>query len=1813
MIANMNEKGRQTKLLAAIAVFAMVVCAFAAIMPSDNVEGATSITPSTLDYGDTVELDQTSWNAMTTNSLVSVSAPEGGVKTITLLANQTWELTGNITETNASVDLNGHNLKITGAYTLSVTYAGGADDLGAVIMSKATTAANLCIDGTTVNFIGSGDRAGGAWTVDAMNISQIMVNNNATFNVSKSDASATGTLWHTDANSAGTGATKVDGNNTVLFVQNSTINFTNEAPSIAGVQNTAIIATNSTITSDLNGGSLAVYLSLNNSTVNGDIVGLYAANLTGTSSINADTVGIFSGTAQSAYEGFTTNVVNLGQGTSITATTILNSLTDGTARGEDSATVTGSGTISGAFTQATASATNNAVAAYDFKLIGVTIGTSTISTTAYLDDVTLSGNVTVIGTVMIPQGSTVTLGNYTLTGSTIYNLGTSTISGATTELPSRTQTVTSGSAVVDLINVGYSDITISNDVTIPAGSNLTIGSGDTLNLGTHTMTVAEGDDFTVANGATISGSGTIAISGDSTARFNLADGTYAFTIKTTNADEDESSIAFTGLKSANFSVTVGSVNLQGDYVLDETSGNITLNGEVNVTGDTNIDGKVTMSDGASLTIPAGFTFTADSITGTGDEVVYLRGNLVLDGNTDNFTDAVLRVASGAQYSGVMASATGTIVYDNQDGEFEFGDTLNSDYTVTSSEYLSRSLVIPEGVTLYIGPNGALNLARNDILVYGTIEVQTNGSISGTSGHETIYLLRGGSIVNDGVIGSGVPVTVSAVTNSLNTEYGITPGYTGTGAVEMQNVSGVEFGLANTTSNNNLSYQLTVTGSFEADGTNAPYGVTVDGVRIIGDVYVGQDVMFTVAGTSTLMGSAVMDVDGVLNASGANGNAGNINLVMANNSTINMYGKMTGTILAQTGDYQSRSSYDAITGDKDTEFSIGQINNDNSVDSNAYITGFTLSVSSYEYQSGTGSNAVTMTAQRLYISGTLSFECTDNLNHDFDGNIVFGGAINPVVAADTTLALDEGMGITMEGNTLAIQVLGQIQTVGAPDVTRYIGSSYTVTVTTPARSTTGYIVPFETAMGAIGTADRNTVTVMGQLEILNDVTLAAGQILNINGASVTIDEDAELILEARSTLTGQVVNVDGIMTAYNGSSYTAPISYDTLTRGTDYVRYCGIVAAIGIAQPGDTIQVTNPVSGVENLTIPQGVTVNASANITLTGNLVIEQEATLAMTDASTLNMNGERSTVTVNGTLDLEEGTLVFGQNTANNAITSTGTTVFSGTNLDDLVASNATVNGVAYTNEETLDILTSAETALAAAAAQDINKNVTVYGTVSAGDLQVAVDMTVADGARASFSSITLANGNTITLIGELTGAVTVQTGVAGSETDSTVDLNRASGIEIEAGYVTDSQNVRTNEMYVNNYDIDTLSGRLTVSAGTATINGTLTVDGANNTVTVASGATLLVKENAVLNVGDAATAANRTANAVIVDGTLIVDQGAVNVGFVGENGYMLINGTFQVADQTTDVIVAAGSTLTVTGTLDISVTDGEEGSVTVNGVLVVGDKPATLGTVGAGVVNGAVNTAGNGYIKAYTGADLTNALIDVDAAGTSVSESTAFYINSQLYMDVYSSNADAITLGSAAVAGNFLYDEGFSLTGYETSYGSGNGMVTVVDITDWFTDADMTVNASNTASLGNPDALYFKANTSTVQVVVSVGEGISLYIDNIRQTSGYPATLTVGTHTVSAQVNPGFSGDITIQFNGQTITNGEFTITADMASAAYEGTITVTASGNITSDSGSGDITVNVPSQDDGMSLTDILLIVLVILILVMAIIVALRLMRS
>ena len=99
----------------------------------------------------------------------------------------------------------------------------------------------------------------------------------------------------------------------------------------------------------------------------------------------------------------------------------------------------------------------------------------------------------------------------------------------------------------------------------------------------------------------------------------------------------------------------------------------------------------------------------------------------------------------------------------------------------------------------------------------------------------------------------------------------------------------------------------------------------------------------------------------------------------------------------------------------------------------------------------------------------------------------------------------------------------------------------------------------------------------------------------------------------------------------------------------------------------------------------------------------------------------------------------------------------------------------------------------------------------------------------------------------------------------------------------------------------------------------------------------------------------------------------------------------------------------------------------------------------------------------------------------------------------------------------------------------------------------------------------------------------------------------VAAGTHQITVKLSNGYTGVVEMSFGGQTITDGNISITG----SDYAGTTYVVSITNI--DASQNDPVSPSTGGDDGLGLTDYLLIVLVILIVIMAIIVALRLMRS
>ena len=351
---------------------------------------------------------------------------------------------------------------------------------------------------------------------------------------------------------------------------------------------------------------------------------------------------------------------------------------------------------------------------------------------------------------------------------------------------------------------------------------------------------------------------------------------------------------------------------------------------------------------------------------------------------------------------------------------------------------------------------------------------------------------------------------------------------------------------------------------------------------------------------------------------------------------------------------------------------------------------------------------------------------------------------------------------------------------------------------------------------------------------------------------------------------------------------------------------------------------------------------------------------------------------------------------------------------------------------------------------------------------------------------------------------------------------------------------------------------------------------------LTVASGATLEIAKDK--------TVAIDGYNTVTVAGTLNV-IGTLNVGQTTDVEKFVVSGTMTVDGS------ASVETITVTGTLNVTDNETTTGSMSVSVAISIGEAAETLGATGS--VNGAVTLSGNAYALAYPGTTVAAS----NFGNESSVNSTQFYINGALYVTAYAT-VTALAIGTDADENNgFMAD--VEITGFVTSKDNKSIINTV---TNWFEDEAMEIPLTgNTFNVGDKNAVYIQLEPANAEIKYSVGTGISLYVDGIKvDSSSVAVPISVGTHTVTATVNPGYAGEVTITFNGQAVTGGTFEVTPEMAKTGATAVV-LSATGNITVDTGSSG------SSSDGMGLTEILLIILVVLIVIMAIMVALRLMRS
>ena len=1123
-----------------------------------------------------------------------------------------------------------------------------------------------------------------------------------------------------------------------------------------------------------------------------------------------------------------------------------------------------------------------------------------------------------------------------------------------------------------------------------------------------------------------------------------------------------------------------------------------------------------------------------------------------------------------------------IVY-SMPGQLAIGDTINADLTVEDQAYLTDDLVIPEGRTLTIAGTGSLNMSQYDITINGTLVIERNGVITSTQASEGngIVLTRTGIIQNSGIIGDVNMVTI--------TGQGIADQ-----SISMKGVSGVSMSLARS---GNV-YNLVVSGDIAKISSVDDAQLKIKGVTVNDDLTIGRNVTFT-AENVTVAKNVVFTV---------NNNAiatltGTFELLDGASAVIN--GSTAGTISVKTGyvgneDVIYQTPYTKDSTDVQSTYSTVVLTKN--------VKGITVIADRVTLPNadGTGSDVV----QRLFVNGTLGQVDSKN-ETETDNKVTFTGST--LGAADATYEMPTYVSellyipeeIAVEG-TFDVSVSGAVQDEEDQNVNSidYIGAYYTVESTVEnVTSVMAYYTSFDAAMNAISTAVDQEITIAGEFTIDQSYEVAAEQ--SIAGDSeVTVGENATITVLADGSVSNTAFQaIEGrVVVNEGGYKPAADTQYAVMTsnKETGVTVYSGFKIALDNAAAGDVIDIVGNATYKGNMTIISGVTVNVGDDLYLkvTGNVTVQTDGELNLGNSSDLIVGtpDRDATITVAGTIDASESgaisAAVSDDNTkhANVNLYSTGSVITVGTGIAD---TNVKANSAYYTDGDC--VYTSVSNAAAYIAKNGLTTPVNATGTFSeTGDIALeGVDLViVGNDSAVTLGNVALSDGASIAVDSGATGAVYTATvtgpaGVGEAAVDSTVSVSKST-VGVSSGSVLNSSGA-----YEYSLSIDGIDGTVTVSAGTVTLDtaDSIVID-RSNALTVANGATLVIAGDAIdFSINMTGDLDNN--NYLVNEGTIEVQtQVTIKSDMILSGDVVIDNGGQITVGTWTDSSITPNVTgpyvLTITGTLTVSAEENNEGAMTLNGgALFVGAAPELLGATGTGAVVGQVDMSNGAYVAVFNGASVADAdLMD----GTVVAEATSYVINDIEYATVYATDG---------VAYNVLDKTIMTMENLEFTQTKEGKEVEVAPV--WYYGEQ----EIKSGAVGDYDVLTAEVEYAGVDIRISEGPGLSIYIDDINVGNLGSVNLTIGEHTITVYVDAGYEGTPVVTLNGTTI-SGTFTVTSDMLG----GDNIIYATGASPSQGGQ----VVIPGDDDsGMGLTDYLLIILVILIVIMAIMVAMRLMRS
>ena len=1306
-----------------------------------------------------------------------------------------------------------------------------------------------------------------------------------------------------------------------------------------------------------------------------------------------------------------------------------------------------------------------------------------------------------------------------------------------------------------------------------------------------------------------------------------------------------------------------------------STGSVVLSGEIKgveiVSGEATVSSDLTIADGGRLVLSKGASLTVNGTVNVPETAsVTAESGSTLNVENSGKIEGAVTIESGVNVSGIEKITNAKIESEFTDTAYlggvveegDFGATqrveVDKDTTVTGTLKIAGVLHVPEGVTLTIKAGGSLEISNvYTSIIEGTIVIEgadiDNEKPAGT------FLVKDSAVLQvDGTLTIAGALDVSStkplvVSSAANVAIESTGTVKGSFEIEKDAMLAVEGAVVDGTTKFDVKGTLTLNSAVPSTG----FSVTIDDGAVV-DV---QNVVLKNGAEICIkdLGTVVYDEkDKNVKTPSAKQNEFDINGTAASTeaegwsygvqaSGLKVTTSMKSTKITADGDDKgcyshvytmsvsgtaSVSSYGVYTGDAETVPTVSSYNVD------LTLSGATGAKISDALVLGVGINA--------FFEGTVSVEGAVTLNYTSTvvetttvvqkSTLKFGESANISVKAVVDASVSAGL-LTNNATSVKISGDGAIVTKDAIATAGVSAAKYTVSErsATGATVNTYWFVTIDAALAKTADGTTRNVEVYGTQNVTVSAEVPAGATLVLkNGAVLNIGAEAKNTDIVLTVVSGASVKDEGAVVNVNGTLYAQKKTdvAKTLREPSDtskgivsdvvsfemkngkevtggWAKWTNLTVSLNEAQSGDRVVLNKDVVIPASIAVKEGVVLDAEKHVIyIPYGVVLTVDGTVDLTDAGSKLAIASKNGTNAAGAVVLN-GYIAYSSEGADEIVKAAkgadGKWAVATDNVKFIVAgAYYAVDRVNYVSTvanaaEIISTVDGQKVELKAVAEANENttekdslefSGVSFSGKSATDSATIIVSCPVkADGVAISNAKIVIAGGIVVDIsVTGADGSVVVKgmtPATTGTDSQPAYAFTIATAVHGEdeknvlavIGAIQDHKDTKGKDVSTQIAFDGTVyvTGVSTFSVDKVSVLGTLVVE---------DGVTIGVATSATQSTDD--TTPNSTA--VFVSGALNVENSAT-VTLTANAKTMEISGTLAVVKGSFN---AESTTATVSGTVDVKA----EGASAVFDVLYIGVEKSILGKAYVAPVSGHStgadtsvigNVSVSSYALAAPGATVPEAFTEED----SEYDCTVFNADDAVYLRGYAKK-------SASNVAEI----------YQVVYSKADAR-----FDGWYVSEG---KLATTEKIGSIASVTAKITYEIYKITITTDGGIAyvtvdgVLMKNTRANTFEIENLVAGSHTIGISAASGYDVSNVVLKNTDGTAVGSMTVSVSGTTTDYEyqligSTVAVEPTPDPTP--------IIIKDEDDGMSLTDILLIVLVVLIVIMAAIVALRMMRS